>query len=70
MNISLGKYAPYAKTIAAFLSLLVPFITAIATTLDDGAVSVDDVTMLAAAGGALIAGTKAVYEVTNKPAVK
>lgn len=70
MNISLGKYAPYAKTIAAFIALLVPFLTAIATGITDGSVSIDDITMIGAAGGALVAGTKAVYQVTNKPAVK
>lgn len=70
MNISLGKYAPYAKTVAAFLALLVPALTAVGTGIDDGAVSVDETTMMITAIGALIAGTKAVYQVTNKPAVK
>lgn len=70
MNISLGKYAPYAKAVAAFLALLVPFLAAVATCLDDGSVSIDDITMIGAAFGALVAGTKAVYQVKNKPAVQ
>ena len=68
MNISLGKYAPYAKTVAAFIALLVPFIAAVGTALADGSISVDEVTMIGAAGGALVAGTKAVYQVPNKKA--
>lgn len=70
MNISLGKYSPYAKAIAAFIALLVPALTAVGTGLEDGAVSVDEVTMIGVAIGALIAGTKAVYQVTNKPVTK
>lgn len=70
MNISLGKYAPYAKAVAAFIALLVPLLTAIGAAFVDGAISIEEITTIGAAGGALIAGTKAVYQVTNKPAVK
>lgn len=67
MNISLGKYAPYAKAVAAFIALLVPLLAAIGTALADEAISVDEITMIVAAGGALVAGVKAVYQIPNKP---
>lgn len=70
MNISLGKYQPYAKAVAAFIALLVPFLTAVGVALSDGAIDLDEVTVIGAAGAALIAGTKAVYQVRNKPAPK
>lgn len=68
MNISLGKFAPYAKTVAAFIALLIPVLAAIGTALVDQAISLDEITMIGAAIAALVAGVKAVYQVPNKPA--
>lgn len=58
--------APYYKAVAAFCALLVPFLTALAAALSDGAVTASEWVTVAAAGSALIAGTKVVYQVRNK----
>lgn len=68
MEVSLGKFAPYAKTVAAFIALLVPFLTVLATALTDGRVSIEEGIAVSTAAGALVAGTKAVYQVKNKKA--
>lgn len=66
MEVSLGKYAPYAKTVAAFIALLIPFLTVVGTSLADGSVSVEEGIAVTTAFGALVGGTKAVYQVKNK----
>lgn len=66
MNL-LTKLAPYYKAVAAFCSLLVPFITAVATALSDGSISNQEWVTMAIAFAALIGGTKAVYQSKNIP---
>lgn len=64
---NLSKLAPYYKAVAAFCALLVPFLTSVATALSDGTVTASEWVTIAAAGSALVAGTKAVYQVRNQP---
>ena len=54
------------KAVAAFVSLLVPFLTAVGTSLQDGTVTANEWTTIAVAGVALGAGTRAVWWVKNK----
>lgn len=61
----LAKLSPYYKAVAAFCALLVPFLTSIASALSDGVVYGSEWVTIAAAGSALVAGTKAVYQVRN-----
>ena len=63
----LTKLAPYYKAVAAFCSLLVPFITAVATAFSDGTVTTSEWLTIGAAGAALVGGTKAVYQAKNIP---
>lgn len=66
MQINLGKFTYMAKAITAFIALLVPFLVSVGAGLADGAISIEEVTVMATAGAALIAGTRAVYQVPNK----
>lgn len=54
------------KAVAAFISLLIPFLTAIVTAFADGAVYAAEWTNIGIAFSALVAGTKAVYEARNR----
>lgn len=63
----LQRLAPYYKSVAAFCALLVPFLTALGAALSDGVIYASEWTTIAAAGAALVAGTKAVYTVSNQP---
>ncbi len=65
MQINLGKYAYMAKAIVAFIALLIPFLVAVGAALADGKISIEEVTVIGTAGAALVAGTKAVYQVPN-----
>lgn len=56
----------YYKAAAAFISLLVPFLTAIGTSLSDGEIAGSELTAIMTAGTALVVGTTAVYQVKNK----
>jgi hypothetical protein len=62
----LGKYAYMAKAIAAFIALLVPFLVSVGAALVDGKITVEEVTVMGTAAGALAVGTRAVFQVKNK----
>lgn len=67
----LSKLAPYAKAVAAFIALLVPVLVSLGvllTHVSNQTVDGGDLTNLGAAITALVAGTKAVYQVTNRGA--
>jgi hypothetical protein len=66
MNEFLIKLPRMYKAVAAFCALLVPFLTSVGTALSDGGVTSSEWVTIATAGTALIAGTKAVYEIRNK----
>lgn len=55
-----------AKAIAAFIALLVPFLTIVGTSLSDGVVYANEWIAMGSAFSALIGGTKAVYQIRNK----
>lgn len=54
------------KAVAAFISLLVPFLTAVVSAFSDGRVTSSEWTSIGIAFGALIVGTRTVYQVRNK----
>jgi hypothetical protein len=58
------------KAVAAFISLVIPFLTAVAAALSDGTVTTSEWVVLLTAGGALVGGTKAVYEIRNRKEAK
>lgn len=62
----LEKFRPYYKAVAAFCALLVPFLTSVGAALADGVVTSSEWVTIITAAVALVAGTKAVYQVTNK----
>ncbi len=53
------------KAVAAFCALMVPFLTAVGAATSDGVVTASEWTTIGAAGAALIAGTRAVWQVKN-----
>ncbi len=67
MNLLPPNMQPYAKAAAAFIALLVPFLTVLGTSLTDGQLTLEEVTSVVVAGGALVGGTTAVFQVKNKP---
>lgn len=62
----LNKLPVAYKALAAFISLLIPFLTAIVAALSDGKVYASEWTTILVAGGAVVAGTKSVYQVKNR----
>lgn len=66
MNEFLTKLPTMYKAIAAGIALLIPFLTALGAALSDGEVTASEWTTIAVALGALIAGTRTVYQVPNK----
>lgn len=64
-----SKLSPYAKAVAAFVALLATFVTAIATAVADGRLEASEMTNIIIAGGALIAGVTAVFQVKNQPKI-
>lgn len=56
----------YYKAVAAFISLLIPFLTALSTAFSDGQVTSTEWTTILIAGGALVGGTASVYSVRNR----
>lgn len=66
MNDFLNKLPTMYKAVAAFCALLVPFLTAIGAALSDGVVYAAEWVTIATAGSALIAGTRAVWQVRNE----
>lgn len=66
MNESLTKLPTMYKAVAAFIALLVPFLTALGAALSDGVVKAEEWVTILVAGGALVGGTRAVWQVKNK----
>lgn len=54
------------KAMAAFCALLVPFLTAVGAAFADGTVYASEWITIGTAGSALIAGTRAVWQVRNR----
>lgn len=54
------------KAVAAFVSLVIPFLTIVSTSLADGIVTGNEWVAMATAGAAVVGGTKAVYQVKNR----
>lgn len=68
MNKFLSKLPTMYKAAAAFISLLIPFLTAVAAATSDGMVTGSEWTTIGVAATALVSGTAAVYKTRNKPA--
>lgn len=66
MNDFLVKLPTMYKAAAAFIALLIPLLTSVGTALEDGSVTANEWVMILVAGGAMIGGTKTVYEVRNR----
>ncbi len=67
MNVLPTNLQPYAKAVAAFVALLIPFLTVFSTALADGRVDANEITNIFAATAALVGGVAVVFQVKNKP---
>jgi hypothetical protein len=70
MKSFIAKLPTMYKAVAAFISLLVPFLTSVGAALADGMVTGSEWVTMATAFAAIVAGTKAVYQTTNQKSYK